>query len=774
MLSHNSQTEDSFRKELIVTKLSKQHNIVSHLKADTRQQLYYHALDPQSKEIVAKELSSYLNYSNNLRVTTDIFSHQIRKQNIWIPNLQIESKFIAQQKFSPDQRLQSCSDPDQIFKPLSKDIFNGVSYYPKLLGETKIPGLVYHNSVEINNTVYIMGGLRSNFENTQCIDDISNFYVDGLDDLPAPLNKDVINNPNMVGNKRFYSFNTISNSFREYVPQGDVPSALLCCKGSPISERYIFYYGGFEIITEMINYQKDLKTNKTLYFLKSRALINNTGYILDVATFTYTKVELVARPSKYFSYPTTVPRFGHSQTVVMKSKNEDKFSLSCTNTQDDNIILNVKQFPDNIMIMIFGGYKQVGDSKYEPMNDLWSVELPVLEKGVKNYMRFTDTAFATMHKNSLMNTTLSAPSTAGNTPIVSQTSIPTINSPASNTNNTTAFTNIQEWPCPRGFQSATIVQKSHFEKKTVKDTIVKNLIDNYKVKSTRRRSSNHYHNFNLRSGSSHGPAQSDGSAISISSFKAPNTSNNSSHPSLNEPFQVRKKYVQNMSVIDDSDMELLLPVSSSSVSFDEDNEQLDVDSCFLVIHGGTFNEETLGDFWCFDFSTETWEQKFLQASNINAPATYKHINLDLCGHEMFSSGEYTFLMGGMSAACKNYKRENYSLLTLLHLPTLRVLNVQQVDTVEVEEQDIRILGSPVRASNGVYYMLGGVFMHIFKKDMIDPAVLPNTEEHPVGNGNNPASANTVISNHTVTQHYLHGAILASLAPTVSVRSQTFY
>ncbi|KAL6939975.1 hypothetical protein ACO0QE_003853 [Hanseniaspora vineae] len=764
---------DFFHKEILPTRLTSNTDIIAHLKTGSRQRLYYKALNNLCKETVTKELNSYLNYSNNLRVTTDIFSHQIKKQNIWIPNLQIESKYIAQDAISSNHKLNSFSDPNEIFKPLSKDIFNGVAYYPKLLGETKIPGLVYHNSVEINDTVYIMGGLRSNFENTQCIDDISNFYVDGLDDLPAPLDKDVINNPNMVGNKKFYSFNTISNSFREHVPRGDVPSALLCCKGSKISERYIFYYGGFEIITELINYQKDPKTNEKLFFLKSRALINNTGYILDIATFTYTKVELVARPSKYFSYPTTVPRFGHSQTVVLKSKSLDKFSLSCTNTIDDSINTNKKQFPDNIMIIIFGGYKQVGDSKYEPMNDLWSVELPVLEKGVNNYMRFTDTAFATMHKNSLMNITFSTPSTTGNTPVMSLTSIPTINSSAENSRNTTTPNNIQ-WPCARGFQSATIVQRSNFEKKSIKDTILQNLIDNYKVKTARRRSSNHYHNFNLRNGSSYGALQSDGSTPSISSIKTASAQNNSSHHSTNELSAVRKKHVQNMSVIDDSDMEVLLPVSSSSVSFDDDYEQLNVDNSYLVIHGGTYNEDTLGDFWCFDFSSETWEQKFLEAPNLIEPSLYKPINLNLCGHEMFSSGEYAILMGGLSSSCKNYTRENHSLVTLVHLPTLRVLNVKQIDDFEVEDQDIRILGSPIRGSNGIYYMLGGVFMHIVKRDKMDPAVLPSLGEGKlVGQEIKTPLMNAVVSDYTVTQNYLHGAILASLSPTVSVKSQTF-
>ena len=174
-----------------------------------------------------------------------------------------------------------------------------------------------------------------------------------------------------------------------------------------MTKRHIFYYGGIEIKTETT---VDEQTGK--FFLKKRAYLHNTAYILDIVTFKFTKVELVAQPTEYNAYPATVPRFGHAQVSVHMNtgnsatkcsvcaaanpeiKDEHENMIDCSSasqpsdirSQSESSLLAEKASNNKLSnslnsgvytIIVTGGYRQINEDDYEALGDLWKIEVTV-------------------------------------------------------------------------------------------------------------------------------------------------------------------------------------------------------------------------------------------------------------------------------------------------------------------------------------------------------------------------------------------------------------
>lgn len=135
--------------------------------------------------------------------------------------------------------------------------------------------------------------------------------------------------------------------------------------------------------------------------------MNNTGYILDIMSFKFTKIDIIVQPSKYNAYPTMSSRFGHLQisidnpnrraSVHSSSMNEIHKMGSASMKQGSSITSGrlekaavLSSLPHNTVhtVIIFGGYRQTGDDRYEAMNDLWKIEIPVIRRGKKVIVSF--------------------------------------------------------------------------------------------------------------------------------------------------------------------------------------------------------------------------------------------------------------------------------------------------------------------------------------------------------------------------------------------------
>ncbi|AAS52333.1 ADR414Cp [Eremothecium gossypii ATCC 10895] len=370
---------------------------------------------------------SYVKYYDKLSTINRDANYQLRKNNMWIP-------VCGEDYGRPVELLPSGLNYDRndgmglletkelspasvTNVPTSNELFMGGSTSLPLFGEKSLPSLIYHSSIELKNKIYILGGLTTCYKNDDGAPDLYDFHVDGIKNLPPPINDQLVNNPALLSNRRLYVVS--ANGFTLRIPKlsGQVPPPLLCGRISKLSDRYIFYYGGFEIRTETVI---DEDTGK--YYLSRRAFLNNTAYVLDVQLFKFVKVELVTQPTKFSAFSPTVPRFGHMQISVKMNnsisrctESEDSKSTASSmrtgpqsyvsSAEDDCHQQSSEQTLSRVStvssthaatIFIMGGYRQVDDHSYEALQDMWRVDVTVLSRGKKGYMKFAESASATL------------------------------------------------------------------------------------------------------------------------------------------------------------------------------------------------------------------------------------------------------------------------------------------------------------------------------------------------------------------------------------------
>jgi len=287
-----------------------------------------------------------------------------------------EEDFLQDEPKDENQEKTSSQFPvDSNLQVFDEAKFLNYLHLPKIMGPEPLPPLIYHTSCDVNGKVYLLGGASTAFNENDSIQNLSNYIVDGID-LPKPINSKLLNNPTVLPNRNLYVISSETTLVSKPQISGDIPPPLLAMSGSKITDRHIFYYGGFEILNQ-IKYNAD--TEKI--YIKKSIRLNNSGYVLDVVSLKFRKFELIAHPNTITRYPLTVPRFGHSSCAINLSKHLRLDTGS-------NIAATV---------FIAGGFRQDrhNPEQFKTIRDLWKVELSIIYKGKHGYVQFGDNVLAT-------------------------------------------------------------------------------------------------------------------------------------------------------------------------------------------------------------------------------------------------------------------------------------------------------------------------------------------------------------------------------------------
>lgn len=370
-----------------------------------------------------KSMSSYFRYIRHLSTMTHMDSNKINKHRLWVPsntkkfresiaktsNLDLDRPTSPSTKshYSNTFDNNASTEPLETISPLDYSgedyitkiygSYSGMMTTPKIHCENKLPAFNYHCSVPVDDEVFIFGGLVPSYKYDEEAPSLDDFEVNGIEYLPPPLLDDIINNPSMVGNPFVYIVTTSTNHIRRAPLLGQIPPNLLCATASMLNNRYIFICGGFEVKTKT---HFNPITGK--YILEKSGFVNNVGYIFDTKTFYFTKIEILLEddPNNSGIIKNFSSRFGHAQVSIgtkdsVDSVLSDTESSSSKPSTNNNTATSGSANGHSVnTVLIFGGYKQVGDKKYEPVNDLWKIDIPVTMRSKRDYLNFGESATA--------------------------------------------------------------------------------------------------------------------------------------------------------------------------------------------------------------------------------------------------------------------------------------------------------------------------------------------------------------------------------------------
>lgn len=591
----------------------------------------------QSKDIIDMKFASpYVKYYKKL-LTVDINKLDVLKRhNLWIPIIRDDCKdllvgdYIKQDDVFSEKTCPLFSKGLDCI-PTIYDAFLGCSVMKSIFSEFKFPALIYHSSITINKRIFMFGGLIPCYRYDAEAPNPNKYYVDGIKNLPPPLLPDIINNPTLVNNPHLYIYSIDSSRLSKPKLSGQIPPPLLCASVSKLTERHILFYGGFEIKTET-KLNKDGK-----YYLKRSSLLNNTVYIFDTVGLYFTKVDIVAQSYQHVKYPTFTARFGHMQ--VSTSDIDDLGFSSNTSmpppvnatipgTPDSNSLNVNKSFrmPPHGMnrptlnhvnhgvnvytVIIFGGYRQTGDDKYEAMNDMWKLDIKVVGRGKRNFLKFDDTAKAVK------------------IPIASSD---------------------ESWPSKRAFFAYHIPTTRLINNELKLENLLKNLEENFKIdfKTTKRHDRPNSTNLSdSGKGSSNSPqpvhnrerkySTSFGSEIHHS------VSMQRDHESVSSSASSTKQKAANTAT---SDIKTsgLKPVGTNVSQTSESSR-----GRIIVIHGGSNNTNVFGDMWWFNLDNGTWKCMDTYGTRCDDPKNRINAQMKLVGHSMTTLGFMSIMVGGLS------------------------------------------------------------------------------------------------------------------------------
>ncbi|EJS44838.1 gpb2p [Saccharomyces arboricola H-6] len=507
------------------------------------------------------------------------------------------------------------------------EISSGSMIIPCLFSEDKLPALTYHCSVELNGNVYIFGGLMPCYSYEEDAPMLNDFFVDGIKNLPPPLLPQVINNPSMVNNPHLYVASVPSCCFSKPKMRGYIPPPLLCVQGSKLTERHIFFYGGFEIRTET----RGDENGK--YHLKKRLYVNNTGYILDIVSFKFTKIDVIVQPSKYNVYPTMSSRFGHVQisidnphrrnSVHSPSMNENHKSGGVSMRRGSSIPSMRLEKPAELssvsqnnstsscahMIIIFGGYRQTGDDRYEAMNDLWKIEIPVVRRGKKGYCKFAETANAILL-----------------TPREKDKS---------------------DWPEERAFAAFSLHGTSLMDRSSLDKKLLDNLKKHFVLKPSyisRERVVSSKAVFPMMVHSTHQDLFNSNTTLDepspVDSAASSASTDNNIGPDFNYDFE---NFTTNPRILSSIPM---TKIGRQGLILSHDKPICKT----IILHGGSNGLNVLDDMWLMDLESETWTpiETFARVdSSKDGDEKLDSVNVGLVGHKMESIGRICLCIGGM-------------------------------------------------------------------------------------------------------------------------------
>lgn len=610
----------------------------------------FHYSSERLEILRSRSTISYFKYYKKLLTVNLRDSDVLKRHNLWMPMITRRFRFLLVSSSKPeDVRLTTPiptfleSDLD-IFKnktcplfingtdcvPRSYDTFSGSSVIASIFSEYKLPSLSYHCSVELNDQLFIVGGLMACHRYDEEAPDLKDFYVDGIKNLPPPLIPELINNPSMIPNPHLYCFSLTSSRLTRPDISGYIPPPLVCTQGCKLTERHIFLYGGFEIKSET---QVD---DKGRYFIRKRAFLNNTGYILDTVTFNFSKIELVAPPYQFAIYNNFSPRFGHMQASISNSNNNVSNENTTTSAKGRRSISPYRQgngdhkiddlvgspgstdyLEDDAIppvtnprstdslsskhcstathicssvntILIFGGYSQTGDDKYEAMNDMWKINIPVVSRGKRNYYKFADT--------------------------VTATKIPIIDDP-------------ELWPSRRAFSACCVPDYFTKDVEPIETRLLRNLKNDFSI------------DLEIRPGNKPSQPLFPNIPHSRKEKKSGRDSMHISNSSNSTSEDTSSKSTRNTTSSPPTSPKHTPPLNPSKKCASIGRT--------IAFHGGSDGYDVCSDMWWFDFDSETWTKIDLYAKTQEESDGLVPINLCMVGHSMTTVGHKVVLIGGL-------------------------------------------------------------------------------------------------------------------------------
>lgn len=684
----------------------------------------------EKRHIIQTRVASsyYIHYQNLLTVDARDTSI-IKRHTLWIPTIKKDFRTVTMNKYvgegSPyDNKVCPLFIDGTNYIPKEYDTYGGCSMIPSIFSEFKLPAFCYHCSVEINDQVYILGGLVACHKYDEEAPNMKDFDVDGVKNLPPPLLPKIINNPSMVNNTRLYVISMTSSNLMRPEISGHIPPPLLCIKGSKLTERHIFFYGGFEIKTE------STVDPNGVYHLKKRAFVNNTGYILDTMMFNFSKIELLALPYKFVTYPTLAARFGHMQVSIYSnnsygthgsgqkgaecnengalnpSENDSLPSESASFVGSPAMSTNSTARTNNAnhgsgvyTILIFGGYRQTGDDKYEAMNDLWKIDVPVVARGKRGYYKFGDTANAT---------------------IISKSG------------------DSEPWPSCRAFFGYCIEEIGLLNKTSRKNSILERLDENFNIDSE--------------------SFQAKGKSKPI----FPNIPHARREPQVANLHSPNK---DSYSGANSSLKQRLIPAASASTSTLQKSlsKRHLSGGRVIVIQGGSNKTDVCGDMWWFDLNTETWSQ--ITTYGKDEQNGLVPISVPLVGHSMVNVGHISVCLGGLIQEDVDHlylgkEVEGY------HEGSNMTIGSDILNIFDLTTQCLQGQMKVVRDVNGKneHVILGGIPRFSTEMIMSFGCTVLHT------NGTIVLVGGLVAKRSHIKEIYLRGAILKCVLPSISLAS----
>lgn len=702
-----------------------------------------------SDMVTTRSASSYFKYHEKLSDAAIQSGNPniIKKHTLWVPSVREEFRNLLlynrrHENYNTEEKTSCLFIDGESYLSSKHDFYSGSTMIPSLFSEFKLPSFTYHCTVDMDDQIFILGGLLPSYRYDEEAPSLKDFEVDGLKNLPPPLLESVVNNPSLIENPHIYTLSSSNSHVKRPIISGSIPPPLLCAQATKINDTNIFYYGGFEIKTEA-HYNPTTKK----YHIKRRMVVNNNGYVLDIITLNFTKIDIMVQQSKHSSYPNLAARFGHVQVYynkriipnIMKrndSNNSDPsypgksdiqashYNISQiiksaemrrstsipyqqkTNTSTiysptlstSNLINETDSLLDSprgsinstvkssntisqekFSVYIYGGYTQRAENDFIALDDMWKIEILVLSRTKRGRCKFGDTAAASMIATH-----------------------PSLNCDANSLN---------EWPEARGFPAFLLYTGTPcFNYGQYESDLLKNLELNF--------------NIAIESDTIKGP---NDNSQSVEEFV--NNRNNSSNRNTGSEYSLRRVIYQNT---------------------DKNKET-------ILMHGGSVGSAVLGDLWWFDFEKEKWTR--IETFARIKSDTYKIVSIQLpkVGHIMIDVSSLMTLYGGFNQHEVDliYKKKPMNKLTNNPLLGSTLLNSIDLDTqclynktvffkddgtmlvddmnTDEEKRMMVSIGGTLTRSNGLYQYIGGLFS---RNTALDSFYLRGTILTAYGNSSN--------------------------------------
>lgn len=549
----------------------------------------------------------FYEYYKRLQEVVPEFSDLLGRHNLWIPDLKPD--FINLLQLPP---LEQNNPILQNITPLS---LRGIDVVPKVsrtftantsitsvFSDIKFPALLYHSAIEVDDKLILFGGLKPVYEYDTRISDIGDITIKCPCELPPPLVKDIIENPLMIDSNDMYIFHVPSKTLTKQFMKGDIPPSLLGMQVNKLSDRYIFYYGGFEVVTRMYH-DKDGKI-----IIERNCVINSVGYILDTMTFKFSSIQLKNMDKRH---PLN-GRFGHLQVSTPNTEETSQGQKSASKKYDitgkycplfqkddtpdsnsrDDISKKNKDISNPIDLdsevahlikvtnrnhkqtqaysgiystLIFGGYENNEDNtKFIATNSMWKIQILVTGKGKSGYYSFASEAHVYWIGGG---------------------------------------DNILNWPSKRGFAGCCVPKKAAWETQNNQLNYLQHLRDDYDIVLPKQ------------------------------------TRNYNRNPERKHSFDMYLNTISNEAVVGADDIKATKRKLLSHVYADTPGNR-------LVMSGGSNGTDVCDDLWWYDMDKKIWTE--VQLYGKTKDKALEPITMGLVGHSMAAVSKVAVCVAGMT------------------------------------------------------------------------------------------------------------------------------